>query len=99
MYVCFKAGNFTRFLSNSVRKEKKPFIFPLFPKPFLDLSRGGRYLGGGRKEREKKKDGKKRSVQKRTPIVRYHRFDEKFLFVIGGISPVYRYFTASPYYK
>lgn len=59
MYVCFKAGNFTRFLSNSVRKEKKPFIFPLFPKPFLDLSRGGRYLGGGRKEGEKKKDGKK----------------------------------------
>lgn len=85
----------------SFQKKKGRKIVYLSAFPCSSISR--RYLVEGGEERKKKnrKDGKKqrRSVQKWTPIIRYHRFDEKFLFVIGGISPVYRYFTASPYYK
>lgn len=91
------------------KKKKRKIVYSsasrryyLFLKVFLDISWKKRRKE--EKEIKKKKMDlfwkKKRSktVQKWTPV-RYHRFDEKFLFVIGGISPVYRYFTASPYYK
>lgn len=94
------------------KKKKRKIVYSsasrryyLFLKVFLDIS--------WKKRRKEEKEIKKKkrwissekrnetiskTVQKWTPV-RYHRFDEKFLFVIGGISPVYRYFTASPYYK
>lgn len=79
-------------------KKRNRLFFPYSRNPFL-IYLVGSDISGEEEKKEKKRKMEKRSVQKRTPIVRYHRFDEKFLFVIGGISPVYRYFTASPYYK
>lgn len=92
------------------KKKKRKIVYSsasrryyLFLKVFLDISWKKRRKEEKEIKKKKKMDlfwKKKRSktVQKWTPV-RYHRFDEKFLFVIGGISPVYRYFTASPYYK